>query len=700
MKSEWSLSDLDPRKLFEVRYNRDPETSSRFVLPIANWLDADGNPKFNHPAIKEIDKNGKLENRFTFQNYEDGCQQCAKIDGTGVIIFTAPTPGQTAKLKEAINSYTDNPLDLAPDQVKAVLSYAYNELGLLDRYHGNQSDIRSDMDCLEEKSREGVLYGSFVYKPSIVSTALYLSGKGRFLGGPTATPQIFEDGGFVLFSKKRLKQAEAIIKNADPDEPYQKSNAKIVSKAAFLKSRRDLNDKPFNMGEIRSQDKQLKKIYKPNPISGFAEWSPEIRNVEKKWLKTIEETFELYGYTNIETPAVEELPVLIAKGEDVDKQIYTVSNIKSDASSNEKRLGLHYDLTVPMARYVAQHFSELSFPFKRYQIQKVWRGEGAQKGRYREFYQCDIDVVDQDNLSLEFDAEFPVILSKMMKKLDIGNVTIGVNNRKILEGFYQGLGLDDDEIVQAIRIIDKIDKQDPDQIRDSLSEKLRLNNEYIGKAMVLASFRDTSSDISKKVLELGVDTPLLREGLKELDFVMERVNSLPEGTISKGSVVADLSIARGFDYYTGTVYEGKFSDYPGYPTILGGGRYDNLVGKFMNKSLPGVGISFGLTRIFSHLVQEGRIQPGEKTPTQVLVALADESARDMAREAADSLRERGIRAEVYHEPKKYDRQLSYANKKRIPYVVFPHENDALTEVRDMNRHEQKVTPLKTWTPNG
>jgi histidyl-tRNA synthetase len=694
MKSIWTVAELDPRKLFEVVPNRDPETSARFSLPVPNWLNADGTLQFQHPDIKLVKKGGKEELRFTFHNYEDGCEQAVKINEQGVIIFTAPTPAQARSLRKIISDYADDPTKLTPADVKGILSRAYGDLGLMDRFNGNRSDITSKMDRIGDEEKDPVL-GAFVYKP-VISTCVYLSGSGEFQGGPTITPQVFEAGGFVAFPGQSIKDVRALIKVYNPDDHTPKADVKIVSKAVFLKSRRMPDQRPIDMDSIPVQDTQLRKIYKPKPISGFPEWKPEVRDVERQWLRTIAEVFERYGFVNIETPSVEEVAVLTAKGEGADKEIYGLQHLHAaPKTGNDPQIALHYDLTVPMSRYVAQHYSELSFPFKRYQIQKVWRGERPQQGRYREFVQCDIDVVDKNNVSLEFDAEFPVILCNLVKKLDIGNVAIGVSNRKILQGFYQGLGVEDDQIIPVIHVLGNIGKTGDVGVRAILSEEMRLSEEIIDKCIGLAKIKETGSGVTARVMTLGVDTPLLREGLKELDFVMGRLDRLPKGT-----VVADLSIARDFDYYTGTVYEGKFVDYPDYPVIIAGGRYDNLVGNFMNRSLPGVGISFGLTSIFTKLVEEDRIPAGRKTPTQVLIAVADGATRDIALSIADGLRDRGIPTEVYHEPAKLERQLEYADKKSIPYVILPNpDRPQEHQVKDMRTGVQTRIPvIQDWAP--
>ena len=263
----------------------------------------------------------------------------------------------------------------------------------------------------------------------------------------------------------------------------------------------------------------------------------------------IRSVFESYGFCSIETASVEEVDVLTAKGGDTDKEIYALRRLQDVEQSKNSRVALHYDLTVPLARYVALNNGQLTFPFKRYQIQKCWRGERPQEGRYREFCQCDIDVLDQDNVSIEFDAELPAIVYEILSKLNVGPISIHINNRKILEGFYQGLGVDD--IVSAIRIVDKMDKIGAIKVGELLSSELGLSSDVVQKSLSLAEIKTPDSSFVSEVEALGVKTELLQLGLDELSLVIDRLSYVPEGV-----VIADLSIARGFDYYTGTVYEG------------------------------------------------------------------------------------------------------------------------------------------------
>lgn len=434
------------------------------------------------------------------------------------------------------------------------------------------------------------------------------------------------------------------------------------------------------------------KIYKPRPISGFLEWLPEVRLVEQQWLDEIRASFESFGFCSIETPSVEEIDVIAAKGGDTDKEIYTLARLQADPNEkSEARLALHYDLTVPMARYVAQHSRDLVFPFKRYQMQRCWRGERPQDGRLREFYQCDLDVIDQDEVSIHFDAEIPAIVYDLLKRLDV-DITLHINNRKILQGFYAGLGIED--VVSAIRIADKMDKIGEDGVRKGLVEELGLSADVADKCVALASIKSNDTSFADEVRAFGIENELLDKGLEELEFVMRELAHIPAGVVT-----ADLSIARGFDYYTGTVYEGKLKDYPDFPSVCSGGRYDNLAGAYTRQKLPGIGMSIGLSRIFSKLVKEGSIKTGAKSPTEVLVAYLPGTERAEVSAVARTLRERGLKVEMYHEPKSVKAQMKYASRKEIPYVWFPaNEEQPSHQIKDMAEGAQSSVDLETWTP--
>ena len=303
--------------------------------------------------------------------------------------------------------------------------------------------------------------------------------------------------------------------------------------------------------------------------------------------------------------------------------------------------------------------------------------------------QCDIDVVDNDEVSLHFDAELPAIVYEILSSLNVP-ITLHVNNRKILEGFYRGLGISDP--VSAIRIADKLDKIGPDGVRKGLVEEVGLSPAAAQSCLDLASIRATDTSFAQRVRALGVTNELLDKGLEELVFVMEHLAHLPPG-----AVTADMAIARGFDYYTGTVYEGKFAAYPDYPSICSGGRYDNLVSSYLKRKLPGVGLSIGLTRIFSKLLKEGVLPVGPKSPTQVLVAFPPDGDRKLVLATAQKLRARGIKVEAFHEDRKWKVQLGYASKKGIPYVWFPPEGEATAHnVKNMITGEQVHADPDLW----
>ncbi|MDD9900359.1 MAG: histidine--tRNA ligase [Alphaproteobacteria bacterium] len=431
------------------------------------------------------------------------------------------------------------------------------------------------------------------------------------------------------------------------------------------------------------------KIHKPRPISGFPEWLPEIRAVEMQWLDKIRAVFESYGYGSIETPSVEEIDVLLAKGE-TDKEIYTINRLQAEESDDsEARLALHFDLTVPFARYTAQHFNNLTFPFKRYQVQKSWRGERPQKGRFREFTQCDIDVINVDNLPLHFDAELPAVMFEAYQALDIPPVELRLSNRKIVQGYLQGLGVED--ITTVTRTLDKLDKIRADGVINALSE-LGLDETLAKKCLAIAEIKTDDDSFADKLSSLGVSSPLMEEGIAELKFVMQNLAHLP-----KGSIKADLGIIRGFDYYTGTILEAYLKDMPKIGAIGSGGRYDDLAGSFINQKLPGIGVSLGLTRLFAVLLEAGHITPAAKAPTQVLVILPDESRRAEAAATARTLRTRGYNVELFHSDAKVKKQLSYAEKKGIPFVWFPPFKDGQAhEVKDMTQGEQLKADPENW----
>ena len=453
---------------------------------------------------------------------------------------------------------------------------------------------------------------------------------------------------------------------------------------------------------------EKKSIYKPRPVSGFPEWLPEVRLVEQQWLDHIRKVFESYGYCSIETPAVEELNVIQAKGgdggADVDKEVYVIERLHKEDGDKEARLALHFDQTVPLARYVAQHFNELVFPFKRYQMQKVWRGERPQSGRFREFYQCDIDVINPDNLPLHFDAEMPAIIWEILAALpgmENEKIQLCISNRKILIGLCEVLGIQN--ITETTRIIDKIHKvNDGTAIADMLIEQAGLTSDQANIILNLALIRGSYSKISGLLRDFIARNDVIarsksdeaiqafNEGVEELTFVMEQLKQLP-----KGAVVADLSIVRGLDYYNGTVYETVFVDDPGYGSICSGGRYDDLASNYINKKLPGVGISIGFSRLFARLKEQGKLPVGPVAATDVLVTLIDESERASSAKKAKELRDAGFNVEMYHKANNPKKQFEYAEKKGIPFVFVPKDGaPGVWEVKNMK--ERKQSSEQDW----
>lgn len=434
---------------------------------------------------------------------------------------------------------------------------------------------------------------------------------------------------------------------------------------------------------------RYKRTVKIRPISGFPEWLPEQRIVEQRLLDEIRRNFELFGFRPVQTRAVEPIDRLAHKGS-TDKEIYVIRRLHADPSETDDSLGLHFDLTVPFARYTLENRGQLVFPFKRYQIQKVWRGERPQEGRYREFYQADIDVIGQDRLPLCFDAEIPLLIHAVTSALPLPPVRIHVGHRKVLEGFYRGLGID--QITPVLRTVDKLAKIGPEAVVEQLVKEQGLGPEQAARCLALSELRG-GLEVIEKVRALGIEHALLEEGLGELQEVMRAAAELPEG-----AVVADLGIARGFDYYTGTVYEAFLQGLESIGAVCSGGRYDNLADAGDNAKFPGVGVSLGVTRLLGPLFRRKAIAPTRRTPTCVLVVLDKEDTRARSNAAANRLRKRGIPTEVFHAAQKYGKQIKYADKLGIPFVWFPRDDDGSGEVRDIRSGEQVEAHADQWEP--
>ncbi|MGQ7297677.1 histidine--tRNA ligase [Quadrisphaera sp. KR29] len=440
---------------------------------------------------------------------------------------------------------------------------------------------------------------------------------------------------------------------------------------------------------------------RPTPLSGFPELLPQARLVEQHVLDVLREVFELHGFSSIETRAVEPLSVLLRKGE-IDKEVYGVRRLAdtaADAGGAGERgddLALHFDLTVPFARYVTENAGHLQFPFRRYQVQKVWRGERPQEGRYREFTQADIDVVDRGTLAVHHDADMARVMGEALARLPLPGVTLQVNNRRLVEGFYRGLGLEGDVLTGSIgatmRAVDKLDKVGARGVADLLAQA-GLTQAQADGALGLAQVRAGAGDLVQAVRALGVTHELLDQGVEELLAVLTAVDDLPADRVA---VVADLSVARGLDYYTGTVYETRMRGWESLGSICSGGRYDALADDGRDV-YPGVGISLGVTRAITPLLQRGEVRASRPTPTAVVVAVADEARRREADRVAQQLRARGVPTEVSPTAAKFGRQIRFADRRGVPFVWFP-QDDGSHEVKDIRSGEQVAADPASWLP--
>ena len=422
------------------------------------------------------------------------------------------------------------------------------------------------------------------------------------------------------------------------------------------------------------------------PLSGFPEWLPHQRLAEQALVGAVQDVFELHGFVPIETRAVEPLDQLLRKGE-TDKEIYLLRRLQADADDNDAGLGLHFDLTVPFARYVLENAGRLDFPLRRYQIQKVWRGERPQEGRYREFLQADIDVVDRGALPFHYEVELPLVMAEALSRLPIPPVRIQLNNRKVPEGFYRGLGIDD--VTPVLRTVDKLAKVGPREVQRLLIAA-GLTEPQAAACLELAAIKTDDVSFVEQVKRLGSAHPLLDEGLEELARVVDAGREHASGLFT-----VDLSVARGLDYYTGTVYETQLVGHEQLGSICSGGRYDALATDG-ETSYPGVGLSLGVTRLVGRLFAEDLLDVTRKVPTCVLVALADEGSRAGSADIARTLRERGIAAQVSPEPAKYGKQIRFADRRGIPFVWFP--NPEGDEVRDIRSGEQVPADAASWQP--
>ena len=434
-------------------------------------------------------------------------------------------------------------------------------------------------------------------------------------------------------------------------------------------------------------------MIKPRTMPGVMELLPRDQIAFQRMLDVIRRNDERFGFLPIETPVIELSEVLLTKtGGETERQVYFVQSTGALEKGGEgvPELALRFDLTVPLARYVAEHEHDLAFPFRRYQMQRVYRGERAQRGRFREFYQCDVDILGKDALSLRFDAELPAVIHAIFSELDIGPFTIQINNRKLMRGFFEGLGIADPERQGAVlREVDKLDKRGPEAVFDTLvGEGFGLADEVVRRIMDFVKLRSHSHAQALQILsDLGSGSESFNQGIAELRDVIEWVRAFG---VPEANYCINLSIARGLDYYTGTVYETTLNDYPQIGSICSGGRYDNLAGNYTKSHLPGVGISIGATRLFWQLREAGLLRDADSS-VDALVALMDEAHLADYLHIARSLRVAGINTEVQLEAKKLARQMQYADRAGIRFVVLAGEDEAArgaVTVKDLRREQQ------------
>ena len=405
---------------------------------------------------------------------------------------------------------------------------------------------------------------------------------------------------------------------------------------------------------------------KPRTLSGFMELLPADQAKLERFMETLRRTYSLYGFTALDTPVIEAAEVLLAKGGgDTEKQIYRFAKGDSD-------LALRFDLTVPLAKYVAINYANLSFPFRRYQIGKVYRGERAQRGRFREFYQADIDVIGDGKLDIINEAEIPSVIYRTFTSLGLERFVIRVNNRKILNGFYAMLGLQE-RSGDIMRTVDKLDKIGPEKVRELLvSEEIGISPEAADEILRFIAITGTNEEVFDALEGYRGRNETFDAGLDELKRVAEY---LPEFGVPQESFAVDLTIARGLDYYTGTVYETLLLDHPEIGSVCSGGRYDNLAEYYTDRQLPGVGISIGLTRLFYVLSEQGLLSDEiVSAPADALVIPMTEDISFAVR-TATVLRDRGVRTQLYTEQKKFKAKMSYAGKAGFPYVVLIGEDE-------------------------
>ena len=424
----------------------------------------------------------------------------------------------------------------------------------------------------------------------------------------------------------------------------------------------------------------------PKTLSGFMELLPNEQVLFNQMQDKIRASYEKFGFLPIDTPVIESSEVLLAKaGGETEKQLYNFTK-------GDNNLTLRFDLTVPLAKYVAEYYNEITFPFRRYQIGKVYRGERAQRGRFREFYQCDIDIIGDENLNIINDAEIPAVMYETFKSLGLDNFTIHINNRKILNGLFEAADVKE-KSVDIMRTIDKIEKIGKETVIAIFKDDYNMSEESINKIVEFIKINGTTDQMLQKLEDFEIDNELFNAGVNELKEVVKyiRLFNVPEEAFK-----IDLSIARGLDYYTGTVYETFLNNYKSIGSICSGGRYNDLAGYYTDKKLPGVGMSIGLTRLFFILNDIGLIKADKNSISDVLVISMVEDL-SKAIEIANELRNANINTEIYFDNKKIKSKFKYADRLKIPYVIVRGEDEiksGLLTIKDMNKGTQEQMPIE------
>ncbi|MDT9338497.1 histidine--tRNA ligase [Trichodesmium erythraeum 21-75] len=438
--------------------------------------------------------------------------------------------------------------------------------------------------------------------------------------------------------------------------------------------------------------------------SGFPEFLPGEKRLESYLMDTIRQVFERYGFTPIETPAVERLEVLQAKGNQGDNIVYGLSPIlppnrqaekdQAGDSGSEER-GLKFDQTVPLAAYIARHLNALNFPFARYQMDVVFRGERAKDGRFRQFRQCDIDVVGRGKLSLLYDAQIPAIIAEIFEAIKIGDFLIRINNRKVLTGFFASVGVLVENIVSCIRIVDTVEKVGEVKVKKALKE-IGLSEDQVEKVWDFTNIKGTVDDVLDKLKSMTKtveNSEVLSQGIYELETVISGVRNLG---VSDQRFCIDLSIARGLDYYTGTVYETTLIGHEALGSICSGGRYEELVGTFIGEKMPGVGISIGLTRLMSRLLKAGILESFAPTPATVMVVNMQESLMATYLDVSQKLRRSGMNVITSFDGRGVGKQLQQADKQKIPFCIIIGSEEAaanMCSLKDLSTGEQMKVPI-------